>query len=75
MLSFEDRWGIVMVLLRIVRNEVMPYKISIIDQINKYARRIGLLKKEGAFFYRTGEYAGTMYTVGKMAGIDMMEWR
>ena len=53
----------------------MPYKISIIDQINKYARRIGLLKKEGAFFYRTGEYAGTMYTVGKMAGIDMMEWR
>ena len=64
-----------MTLLRIVSNEVMPYQMSIIDRINRHAQEMGLVKKEGAFYNRDGSYFGTIYSVGRLAAVEMYEWK
>lgn len=64
-----------MTILRIVSSEIMKHNVSVIEQINHYARNNGFVKKEGAFFTKEGGYIGGLYDIGRMAGIDMQEFK
>lgn len=62
-----------MAFLRIVSdNTKQP---TVIEQINLYAKEHGLVKKAGAYYDKNGKFIGSIYQIGKIAGIDMMEWK
>ncbi len=46
---------------------------TVIEQINSYAKEQGLIKKAGAYYDKNGNFIGSMYQVGKIAGIDFQE--
>ena len=53
----------------------LPSRPTIIQQINDYAAKIGYERKNGGFYTKDGKYAGSIYFVGREAGIDMLEYK
>lgn len=56
-------------------NENAQPKPSIFDQIQAYAASQNYVKKEGGYYDRNGKYVGSIFLVGKLGGIDMLEHR
>lgn len=52
----------------------LPPAPSIMDKINDYAFSKGLERKNGAFF-KDNRFYGTLFQLGREAGIDMHEYK
>jgi hypothetical protein len=52
----------------------LPERPTIIQQIKNYAYMKGLEQKNGSY-YKNGKYAGSLYDIGREAGIDMQDGR
>lgn len=58
-------------LIRIKDEIAMKNPMTVIQQIDAYAQKVGYVKKNGGYFSREGKFVGSLYDIGREAKIDM----